>query len=211
VVSIDPNARRLYAASDGRIVSLRITAGGSGYSDASGVALTYGGGGAGATASITTSAGVVTGITIDAPGLGYATNDGLTITGGDGLATVEVVGTVGPVVLDWSGNETIVKNGSTGRVDLWSPDDSTNCLVLHSLGGLAANPALQVFGNAIFEAITVGNNPSSLDNGSITTDGSGNLSAASMLPANGVTQDVDAAFLATHTLHFVNGILTSVT
>tara|TARA_Y100000004_G_scaffold130685_1_gene147367 strand:+ start:782 stop:8344 length:7563 start_codon:yes stop_codon:yes gene_type:complete len=63
--------------------------GGTGYSEANGVATT-GGTGSGLTVNITSvNAGVVTGISIATPGSGYATNQTITITGGGGNATFD--------------------------------------------------------------------------------------------------------------------------
>jgi hypothetical protein len=66
-----------------RISSIAVTAGGSAYSTVPTVSIT-GGGGYGATAQATISAGAVTAITILNPGRGYTSNPTVTISGGGG-------------------------------------------------------------------------------------------------------------------------------
>jgi hypothetical protein len=66
--------------------------GGTGYSDATGVATTTGGSGVGLTVDIVTDGlGVITSITVNATGSGYAVNDTITISGGNGNATIGVL------------------------------------------------------------------------------------------------------------------------
>jgi len=67
-----------------------ISAGGSGYSNATGVATSSSGSGTGLTVDITTSAGAVTGVTINNDGSGYAASEVITISGGGGNATIPV-------------------------------------------------------------------------------------------------------------------------
>ncbi|MFK3973776.1 phage tail tube protein [Pseudomonas sp. NPDC087358] len=76
--------------------SVNVTAGGTGYTTAPTVAIT-GGGGTGATAVATVSAGKVTGITITNPGTGYTGTPTVAFTGaGTGAAaTAEVADTPG--------------------------------------------------------------------------------------------------------------------
>lgn len=79
-----------YPTYTGSIVgSLTVTTGGTGYSNATGVALT-GGTGSGATVDITTSGGAVTVATVASLGSGYTTGDVLTISGGGANATVTI-------------------------------------------------------------------------------------------------------------------------
>jgi hypothetical protein len=66
-----------------------ITAGGTTYAGAAGVATT-GGTGAGCIITTTDNAGVVDSVTITTPGTGYTNGDTLTITGGDGAATFTI-------------------------------------------------------------------------------------------------------------------------
>ena len=73
----------------GPVGGVTISAGGTGYSTASGVATT-GGSGTNFTVDITDTAGAVTGALVGAAGDGYKVGDVLTITGGNGDATVTV-------------------------------------------------------------------------------------------------------------------------
>lgn len=75
---------------DGALIgSGNITTAGTGYSNASGVALT-GGTGSGATVDIVTTAGAVTSATFADYGTGYSNSDVLTISGGGGDAEITV-------------------------------------------------------------------------------------------------------------------------
>lgn len=65
----------------GAVLSVAVTAGGTGYTTAPAVAFT--GGGTGATATATVSGGVVTAVTVTNPGFNY-TGTGVTFTGGGG-------------------------------------------------------------------------------------------------------------------------------
>jgi len=83
-----------------------ITAGGTGYSDATNVGTTGGtAGSSGLTVDITTTDGVVTGVTLKNNGAGYAVSDVITITGGnaDAQVTVQTVVT-GGLSVDGYGN-----------------------------------------------------------------------------------------------------------
>ena len=77
------NASDIFEYDVSRISSIAVTAGGSAYSTVPTVSIT-GGGGYGATAQATISAGAVTGITILNPGRGYTSNPTVTISGGGG-------------------------------------------------------------------------------------------------------------------------------
>ena len=71
------------------VTALTITAGGSGYSNGTGVATT-GGSGTGLTVNITVTANAVTAVAINAAGSGYKLGDIITISTGGGNATVRV-------------------------------------------------------------------------------------------------------------------------
>ena len=74
-----------------RVYVVTITAAGTTYSDASGVATSGSATGSGLTVDIITNAGVVTDVNIAAQGDGlYADGDELTIAGGDGAATFTI-------------------------------------------------------------------------------------------------------------------------
>ena len=77
------NASDIFEYDVSRISSIAVTAGGSAYSTVPTVSIT-GGGGYGATAQATISAGAVTAITILNPGRGYTSNPTVTISGGGG-------------------------------------------------------------------------------------------------------------------------------
>lgn len=64
--------------------------GGTGYSDASDVAVT-GGSGSGGTVDIITAGGVVTSVTVNRPGVAYTASQSLTISGGGGNAMIDVL------------------------------------------------------------------------------------------------------------------------
>ena len=72
------------------VEALEVTAGGSGYTAANGVATT-GGSGSGLTVDTTVSAGAVTAVAINAAGTGYKMNDVITISGGGANATLKVL------------------------------------------------------------------------------------------------------------------------
>ena len=75
----------------GGISAVNVTKGGTGYTTAPTVAIT-GGGGTGATATATVSAGVITGVTITNPGSGYTSAPTVALTGaGTGGAATAVV------------------------------------------------------------------------------------------------------------------------
>lgn len=78
------------------ILSVPVTAGGTGYTSAPTVAITSGGGSS-ATAHATFAGGAVTGIVIDNPGSGYTSAPTVTLTGGGG--TGATLGTVARGVL----------------------------------------------------------------------------------------------------------------
>ena len=83
-----------------------ISNGGTGYSNALGVATTnITGSGFGLEVDITTTAGVITGVTISDPGSGYNEGDELLITGGDANATIVLASIYGPIT---------ITNGGTG-------------------------------------------------------------------------------------------------
>ena len=73
----------------GDVLTADTIVGGSGYSDATGVATT-GGNGSNLTVDITTSAGAVTGVTVNVGGSGYSVDETITITGGGADATFDV-------------------------------------------------------------------------------------------------------------------------
>ncbi|NWA25510.1 phage tail protein [Pseudomonas gingeri] len=70
-------------APSGSLTSINITAGGTGYASAPNVSLT-GGGGTGATATASVTAGEVTSITITNPGSGYTSAPAVAFSGGGG-------------------------------------------------------------------------------------------------------------------------------
>ena len=73
----------------GVVTGVTLAAGGSGYVDASGVAVS-GGSGSGLTVDITTTAGEVTGASVASGGQDYVAGETVTITGGGGDATLTV-------------------------------------------------------------------------------------------------------------------------
>ena len=73
----------------GDVLTVDTIVGGSGYSNATGVATT-GGNGSNLTVDITVTAGAVTGVTVNNAGSGYDINETITITGGGGNATFDV-------------------------------------------------------------------------------------------------------------------------
>ena len=73
------------------VEALEVTAGGSGYTGATGVATTTTGDGSGLTVDTTVSAGAVTAVAINAVGTGYKINDVITVSGGGGNATLKVL------------------------------------------------------------------------------------------------------------------------
>ncbi len=73
----------------GDVLTVDTIVGGTGYTTATGVATT-GGGGSSLTVDITASAGAVTAVTINAAGTGYAVDETITISGGGGNATFDV-------------------------------------------------------------------------------------------------------------------------
>ncbi len=83
----------------GIVSSVTLTAGGSGYTSATGVACTLtGGGGTGATCAYSSisSAGAVTGIVLESPGTGYTSAPTCTLSGGSGTgATCSAAQSVG--------------------------------------------------------------------------------------------------------------------
>ena len=73
----------------GDVLTVDTIVGGSGYSNATGVATT-GGNGSSLTVDITVSAGAVTGVTVNNAGSGYDIDETITISGGGGNATFDV-------------------------------------------------------------------------------------------------------------------------
>jgi hypothetical protein len=74
---------------NGPLTGLTLTAGGTGYSGTLAVSIT-GGGGTGATASATATAGVITGLTLLTPGTGYTSAPTVAITGTTGSGATAV-------------------------------------------------------------------------------------------------------------------------
>jgi len=74
------------------VVGVTISAGGTGYTGATGVATTTTGDGTGLTVNTTDTGGVVTAVAINAAGSGYKLGDTITIAGGGGNATLTVDG-----------------------------------------------------------------------------------------------------------------------
>tara|TARA_R100001594_G_scaffold15084_2_gene31804 strand:+ start:779 stop:1327 length:549 start_codon:yes stop_codon:yes gene_type:complete len=74
------------------VVAVTISAGGTGYTGATGVATTTTGDGTGLTVNTTDTGGVVTAVAINAAGSGYKLGDTITIAGGGGNATLTVDG-----------------------------------------------------------------------------------------------------------------------
>lgn len=73
----------------GAVDSVSVSAGGTGYSTATNVAVT-GGSGTDLTVDITADSGVVTAATVNFPGEGYIDGESVTVTGGNGDAIIEV-------------------------------------------------------------------------------------------------------------------------
>jgi len=84
------------------VVAVTISAGGTGYTGATGVATTTTGDGTGLTVNTTDTGGVVTAVAINAAGSGYKLGDTVTIAGGGGNATLTIddVRSLLPVVGD---------------------------------------------------------------------------------------------------------------
>lgn len=74
------------------VVGVTISAGGTGYTGATGVATTTTGDGTGLTINTTDTGGVITGAVINAAGTGYKIGDTVTIAGGGGNATLTIDG-----------------------------------------------------------------------------------------------------------------------
>jgi hypothetical protein len=83
LTSATPNPAATFESTFSGVSYLSLTAAGSGYTSAPTVSIT-GGGGSGATAIATVSAGVVTALTLTAPGTGYTSWPSVAITGGGG-------------------------------------------------------------------------------------------------------------------------------
>jgi len=77
------------------VISIPVTAGGTGYTSAPTVSFTGGGGGTGATAHATIASGAVTGIVIDNPGEGYTSAPTATLSGGAGTGATLGAAVVG--------------------------------------------------------------------------------------------------------------------
>jgi len=84
------------------VVAVTISAGGTGYTGATGVATTTTGDGTGLTVNTTDTGGVVTAVAINATGSGYKLGDTVTVAGGGGNATLTIddVRSLLPVVGD---------------------------------------------------------------------------------------------------------------
>ena len=126
-------------------LSIAVTAGGAGYSATPAVVFT-GGGGTGAVATATVTAGVVTGITVTNPGTGYTSAPTVSITDatGKGAAVVASVGTevkMVPAALNATWPATWPTDGRVGGV----PDPLTagpDIVQIGNEGGLLPAPVV---------------------------------------------------------------------
>ena len=105
----------------GAVGSIAINAGGTGYSDATNVATT-GGGGTGLTVDITTTAGEITSISIAKMGEGYTneTTGAITITGGNGNATATIT-LAEPNLLGWYSYKFVVRQTEQDYYNVYVP------------------------------------------------------------------------------------------
>jgi len=74
------------------VVAVTISAGGTGYTGATGVATSTTGDGTGLTVNTTDTGGVITAVAINAAGSGYKLGDTVTVAGGGGNATLTIDG-----------------------------------------------------------------------------------------------------------------------
>lgn len=128
------------AANGGVVTALNAgtLVGGTGYTNATGVATT-GGTGTGLTVDITTAAGAVTVVAIATPGTGYTAGDVITITGGGADATIQV---------DTIGDLTFASSGPiSSYVSTFDPDTQNCC------AGLVVEAAFEEtkFGTCTFQ------------------------------------------------------------
>lgn len=93
------------------VTSLVITAPGTGYSNGTGIATSYGGGGTGLTVDITTFAGAITAATINQSGRAYTDGDLVTVAGGTGGTLTVTVN---------AGLETLTDGGALSNSDFIS-------------------------------------------------------------------------------------------
>jgi hypothetical protein len=105
----------------GAVGAIAINAGGTGYSDATNVATT-GGGGTGLTVDITTTAGEITSISIAKMGEGYTneTTGAITITGGGGNATATIT-LAEPNLLGWYSYKFVVRQTEQDYYNVYVP------------------------------------------------------------------------------------------
>ncbi len=101
------------------VFSVNLTAGGTGYTTAPNVTLT-GGGGTGATATATVTAGVVTGVTITNPGNNYTSAPTVAFVGGGGT------GAAATAVATTPASVTATIKVSAGRIYSPAPDSYSN-------------------------------------------------------------------------------------
>ena len=96
------------------VVTVTISAGGTGYTGATGVATSTTGNGTGLTVNTTDTGGVITAAAINAAGSGYKLGDTVTIAGGGGNATLTIDGvrSLLPVV----GDGVLFQNVNNGDV-----------------------------------------------------------------------------------------------
>ena len=127
-----------------QVLTINVTAGGSGYTSAPTVAIT-GGGGSGATATATLTGDAVTSVTITAGGSGFTSVPTVTFTGGagTGAAATASIG-IAPVVIgagvyfDDTTGELASGTASSGQTQI------TGATVVRHNAGVAEYPALAV-------------------------------------------------------------------
>jgi hypothetical protein len=133
--------------------------GGSGYSDATGVA-TAGGSGTGLTVNIVTAAGEITEVTVNNPGTGYAVGDVVTIAGGTG-GEIEI-NSIGN--LDFTGDDSaVLKFQVTNNIMAVDTYDGTAASMNGGFFGWASatgDPGIgtiyEIFNAASFQRVVVG-------------------------------------------------------
>jgi uncharacterized repeat protein (TIGR01451 family)/fimbrial isopeptide formation D2 family protein len=125
-VSMTPPAGWACSNTSNGVTSINVTAGGTGYTNASTVTIS-GGGGAGATAVATVVGGAVTAITVTNPGSGYTSAPTVTISIGTGATTTSTRGNA-----ETCTTSNIINSGATSgaftfvvKVDSTAADGST--------------------------------------------------------------------------------------
>ena len=155
--------------------------GGTGYSNATGVATT-GGGGTGLTLDLTTSGGAVSSVAINAAGSGYAIDDTITITNAnaDGVKTLGAISAGGTGYANGSALATTSGGSGTGlTVDITTTDGVVDGVTINDDGsGYAASDTLTITNPNATGVLTLGTIATAgtgytTANGLATTGGSG--------------------------------------